>query len=170
MGKLLLNPLVAGQNFEYKMSNILDKPFESVFGFISVLPGAFSAYRYKAVANTYPAERNAKGQITKQAEGPLASYFHGELMNQPGAPPAGIMERNMFLAEDRILAYGESNKVFVQADKRNRHQEERKVAPEIRQVCKVSKLANIELTIRASTDVPTRVPEFISQRRRWLNG
>ena len=28
----LVNPLVAAQNFEYKMSNILDKPLESVFG------------------------------------------------------------------------------------------------------------------------------------------
>jgi chitin synthase len=28
----LLNPLVAAQNFEYKMSNILDKPLESIFG------------------------------------------------------------------------------------------------------------------------------------------
>ncbi|KAA8574425.1 hypothetical protein EYC84_005894 [Monilinia fructicola] len=27
-GKKLLNPLVAGQNFEYKISNILDKPLE----------------------------------------------------------------------------------------------------------------------------------------------
>lgn len=31
-GIKLLNPLVAAQNFEYKMSNILDKPLESSFG------------------------------------------------------------------------------------------------------------------------------------------
>jgi chitin synthase len=83
-GRELINPLVAAQNFEYKMSNILDKPMESAFGFISVLPGAFSAYRFLALQN-----------------GPLQKYFAGEKM----APNAGIFANNMYLAEDRILCF-----------------------------------------------------------------
>ncbi|KAI5811631.1 chitin synthase-domain-containing protein [Peziza echinospora] len=89
-GRLLLNPLIATQNFEYKMSNILDKPLESVFGFISVLPGAFSAYRYIALQN------DAAG------EGPLEKYFKGEKMH---GGDAGIFTANMYLAEDRILCF-----------------------------------------------------------------
>jgi chitin synthase len=81
---LVLDGAVAAQNFEYKMSNILDKPLyvfqnllpsvshfhrrESVFGYITVLPGAFSAYRYIALQN------DAHG------EGPLQKYFLGETM------------------------------------------------------------------------------------------
>ncbi|KAL9086517.1 MAG: hypothetical protein Q9159_004106 [Coniocarpon cinnabarinum] len=89
-GKALINPLVAAQNFEYKMSNILDKPLESVFGFISVLPGAFSAYRYVALQND------------KTGQGPLEKYFKGEKLH--GAD-AGIFTANMYLAEDRILCF-----------------------------------------------------------------
>ncbi|KAJ1664341.1 hypothetical protein IW140_004152 [Coemansia sp. RSA 1813] len=86
------NPLVAAQNFEYKISNILDKPLESVFGYISVLPGAFSAYRYTALQNT--------GKTT----GPLAEYFKGELMHTDGGD-SNIFSANMYLAEDRILCF-----------------------------------------------------------------
>ncbi|KAI0738834.1 glycosyltransferase family 2 protein [Daedaleopsis nitida] len=89
-GLNLINPLVAAQNFEYKMSNILDKPLESVFGYITVLPGAFSAYRYFALKN------DATGQ------GPLQKYFLGETMHGAGAD---IFTANMYLAEDRILCW-----------------------------------------------------------------
>ncbi|KAK9476664.1 chitin synthase-domain-containing protein [Lipomyces japonicus] len=89
-GRNLLNPLVAAQNFEYKMSNILDKPLESAFGFISVLPGAFSAYRYTALLNDV------------NNTGPLEKYFKGETLHDSGA---GIFTANMYLAEDRILCY-----------------------------------------------------------------
>ncbi|KAH7916086.1 glycosyltransferase family 2 protein [Hygrophoropsis aurantiaca] len=92
-GKKLLNPLVAAQNFEYKMSNILDKPLESSFGYVSVLPGAFSAYRFRAILGR-----------------PLEQYFHGDhsLADRLGAAGIygmNIFTKNMFLAEDRILCF-----------------------------------------------------------------
>ncbi|KAH6594845.1 hypothetical protein BASA50_006319 [Batrachochytrium salamandrivorans] len=121
----LFNPLVAAQNFEYKMSNILDKPFESVCGFISVLPGAFSAYRYIALQGK-----------------PLEQYFKGELMHDG----ADIFSANMYLAEDRILCFEISTK------------------------SNEAWLLKYVKSAKAETDVPDSVPEFISQRRRWLNG
>ncbi|CAG8657095.1 6938_t:CDS:2 [Dentiscutata erythropus] len=128
----LLNPLVASQNFEYKMSNILDKPLESVFGYISVLPGAFSAYRFKALQNTSP------------GKGPLASYFKGETMHGSGS--TNVFDANMYLAEDRILCF------------------------ELIAKKKESWKLKYVKSAKAETDVPDNVPEFISQRRRWLNG
>ncbi|TID23398.1 glycosyltransferase family 2 protein [Venturia nashicola] len=127
----LLNPLVASQNFEYKMSNILDKPLESVFGYITVLPGALSAYRYHALQND------------DTGHGPLSQYFKGETLH---GQDADVFTANMYLAEDRILCW-------ELVAKRNE-----------RWVLKYVKSA------KGETDVPDAVPEFISQRRRWLNG
>lgn len=130
-GVALLNPLVAAQNFEYKMSNILDKPLESVFGYISVLPGAFSAYRFKALQNDV------------NGHGPLEKYFLGE--TQHGGD-ADIFTANMYLAEDRILCY-------ELVAKKEAHW-----------------VLHYVSSSYGETDVPDKVDEFISQRRRWLNG
>ncbi|OJD11642.1 chitin synthase 2 [Emergomyces pasteurianus Ep9510] len=127
----LLNPLVASQNFEYKMSNILDKPLESVFGYITVLPGALSAYRYHALQND------------STGHGPLSQYFKGEMLHGKNAD---VFTANMYLAEDRILCW------------------ELVAKREEKWVLKFVKSAVGE------TDVPDTLPEFISQRRRWLNG
>ncbi|KAI9462965.1 glycosyltransferase family 2 protein [Boletus coccyginus] len=128
-----IDPDVGGacaQNFEYKMSNILDKSLESVFGYITVLPGAFSAYRYSALQND------------KKGEGPLQKYFLGEKMHGAG----DIFTSNMYLAEDWILCWELVSK-----------REKSWILHYVKSACAV-------------TDVPDRVPELISQRRRWLNG
>ncbi|CAO3614719.1 unnamed protein product [Cunninghamella blakesleeana] len=139
--RYLFNPLVAAQNFEYKMSNILDKPMESVFGYIAVLPGAFSAYRYTALQNDV------------NGHGPLEKYFKGETLHAATNGDdshknggSGLFEANMYLAEDRILCF---ELVAKKGEKWLLH------------YCK---------SAYATTDVPDQLPEFISQRRRWLNG
>ncbi|RIA83048.1 Glycosyltransferase Family 2 protein [Glomus cerebriforme] len=148
-GANLFNPLVAAQNFKYKMSNILDKPLESVFGYITVLPGAFSAYRYEAL-------KNAKDQKGKEF-GPLASYYMGEkrhaqnLIGPDGKLKdeklkAGLFEANMYLAEDRILC-------FELISKKNS-----------------SWVLHYVKSAYAETDVPYNIVELIKQHRRWLDG
>jgi chitin synthase len=133
-GRKLLNPLVAGQNFEYKISNILDKPLESSFGYVSVLPGAFSAYRFRAIMGR-----------------PLEQYFHGDhtlskILGKKGIEGMNIFKKNMFLAEDRILCF----ELVAKAGSKWH-------------------LTYIKAA-KGETDVPEGAPEFIGQRRRWLNG
>ncbi|KAI8341591.1 chitin synthase 1 [Choanephora cucurbitarum] len=127
----LLNPLVAAQNFEYKISSILEKPLESVFGYISVLPGAFSAYRFQALQND------------TNGHGPLEKYFLGETHN---GRDSDIFTANMYLAEDRILCY----ELVAKKD--------------------ADWVLRYVSNAFGETDVPDKVDEFISQRRRWLNG
>ncbi|KAF5023976.1 hypothetical protein F66182_3962 [Fusarium sp. NRRL 66182] len=133
-GKKLFNPLVAVQNFEYKISNILDKPLESSFGYVSVLPGAFSAYRFRAIMGR-----------------PLEQYFHGDhtlskMLGKKGIDGMNIFKKNMFLAEDRILCF----ELVAKAGQKWH-------------------LSYIKAA-KGETDVPEGAAEFISQRRRWLNG
>jgi len=69
------------QYAEYKLSNYLDKASEGFSGFVSVLPGAFSTFRWEAI----------------QGE-PLRKFFEGLNKEEHTAK-----EANMYLAEDRIM-------------------------------------------------------------------
>jgi len=60
----------------------MDKAAETIFGFVSVLPGAYSTFRWEAI----------KGD-------PLNVFF--KEMKQHGKVPCDV--KNMYLAEDRIL-------------------------------------------------------------------
>ncbi|KAJ3515158.1 hypothetical protein NLJ89_g1936 [Agrocybe chaxingu] len=129
-GKMLLNPLVAAQNFEYKNSSVFDRPLESVFGHVAVLPGAFSS----AVLGR-----------------PLEQYFKGDYslanrLGTDGLRGMSILQKNMYLAEDRLLSF----EVVAQEG-------ERWVTSYIR-------------ASKAETDVPDTSAELLGQRRRWLNG
>lgn len=72
----------AAQFYEYKLGHTPDKACESFFGFTSVLPGAYSMFRWKAI----------KGQ-------PLDTFFKNVNTNE--APSCSAA--NEYLAEDRIM-------------------------------------------------------------------
>ena len=75
------------QKVEYKFSHILDKALESLLGYISVLPGAFSAYRWQALMPDDP-------------NGPL----WGEYFKSIAKPwLMTCYQSNIYLAEDRVL-------------------------------------------------------------------
>ena len=51
------------QQLEYHFAHLIDKPFESIFKFIHVLPGAFSAYRMEAL---YDYENDEDSTLLKE--------------------------------------------------------------------------------------------------------
>ena len=120
------NIVVSAQTVEYTFSHIFDKSMESCLGYIGVLPGAFSAYRWEALCG-----------------GPLMDdYFKSmtcpEIMN--------AYNSNIFLAEDRVLSLSLVSKPSNQY------------------------LLKFVHTAVAETDVPAKLFELLSQRRRWING
>lgn len=76
------NFITSVQFMEWKVAHFMSKPVESVCGYLTVLPGAFSAFRWEAI----------EGE-------PLRRYFYG-LYSQADLT---AFEANMYLAEDRIL-------------------------------------------------------------------
>jgi chitin synthase len=124
---------------------------ESSFGYVSVLPGAFSAYRYRAILGR-----------------PLEQYFHGDhsladRLGDKGINGMSIFEKNMFLGNLVSLFRSECCLMTYLA-------EDRILCFEL-----VAK-ANARWTLtyvkpsKAETDVPESAAELIGQRRRWLNG
>jgi len=78
------NLTLCAQFLEYKYAHVVDKHFEGLFGFISVLPGAFSAYRWNALNNSTT----------------LSEYF-----KTIGDDKADCAMANRYLAEDRIFCW-----------------------------------------------------------------
>ncbi|PNP85083.1 hypothetical protein FNYG_01608 [Fusarium nygamai] len=87
----ILNPIVAAQNFEYKVGFQLDRTFESATGFLSLLQGACSAYRYVGSAGK-PLEDMLLGDPT---------WIQGREI-RPSLSPVNL---NRHLADDRVICF-----------------------------------------------------------------
>jgi chitin synthase len=79
--------LLRSQYVEYKLSHYLDKSTETLFGFVSVLPGAFSTFKWECI-NGKPLDEFLKG---------VKDEF-GDMMHIMSCADA-----NKYLAEDRIM-------------------------------------------------------------------
>mmetsp|Transcript_17060 Transcript_17060/g.59809 ORF Transcript_17060/g.59809 Transcript_17060/m.59809 type:complete len:790 (-) Transcript_17060:448-2817(-) len=144
---LYLNLVTAAQVFEYKVSHCMDKALESWCGFLTVLPGAFSAYRYRALVGDGDEPLGVEGGGAYRR--PLDKYFaslHDPHQRGRAVAEHDVFDANMYLAEDRILCF------------------------EI--VASKAKAYTLHYTTGAVayTDVPADLASLLKQRRRWLNG
>lgn len=100
--------VVPAQVVEYKFSHMLDKALESVTGFITVLPGAFSAYRWEALWKGTDELDPESIEGSPLWEDYFKSICHPELMD--------AFQSNIYLAEDRVLClalFTKKNKNYI---------------------------------------------------------
>ena len=141
---------MVGQWFEYKLGHVFNKPLEDLMGYIGVLPGAFSCYRWSALcANRY--------QV-------LGQYF------RPFIAPHTLpwkLSNIYHLAEDRIM----SEEIIKLRYKRKKLKIRGK---EVYSVGTIAKPVGFTLgfvkTAKALTEGAASLIMLIKQRRRWING
>ena len=138
------------QWFEYKMGHVLNKTLEDIMGYIGVLPGAFSCYRWDALTvNNYHV---------------LSQYF------RPFIAPHTLpwkLSNIYHLAEDRIM----SEEIIKLKHKQKRYE---LVKGEVQQVGETMRKTGYTLgfvkAAKALTEGAPNVVFLIKQRRRWING
>ena len=109
---------------EYNLAHVIDKPFESAFGFIHVLPGAFSGYNMRALGGEDDGGRLLKEyfrsiqeklveETVTETELSLGGVLLRVLLPQAlytcflsveaGSEEEMLYNENIYFAEDRIL-------------------------------------------------------------------
>jgi len=97
----------SAQQFEYKMSHIMDKAMESVMGYVSVLPGAFSAYKFEAIQGQ-PLEKYFYGErndVTSPFLSNMCANRWQDMLWRGVVPELTRVVGRRYLAEDRILGF-----------------------------------------------------------------
>lgn len=116
------------QQVEYHFAHLIDKPFESIFKFIHVLPGAFSAYKMKALQPDDTKDSELMRAYFKSLEDstrdlPVVKYSACKVILKVIMPDflynccfrgdaeqlndeTFLYDSNVYLAEDRTLCMG----------------------------------------------------------------
>lgn len=131
--RTLWNMLSNWQSAYFSVEKVLNFPAEVVAGYLSILPGQLSMLRWKAL---YPQQSE---QFVKEGQGfPLKGYFRG-------LKKLGLIESNMFLAEDRIIGF--------------------EIVTNSSHSWKIAFVPSAVVI----TDVCPSLSELLQQRRRWIN-